>query len=161
MLNFEREDFPFRTLYPFRFQLEPMTKTSLAKYVAAEMPANPVQSGELIREVVQRATGSAGGLTVNRVGPLCAELAAIFRDPTKLPDSDLHPETADNLQAKLDDWFGSSIVIVRELRSRGNAVNALVEIGKQGEGSWQPTDSTVFVPLRPVYSDLPGIPRDG
>src|SRR5215210_8512247 len=36
-LNFEREDFPFRTLYPFHFQLEPLTKASLAKYVAAEM----------------------------------------------------------------------------------------------------------------------------
>src|SRR5215204_6946912 len=66
-LNFEREDFPFRTLYPFRFQLEPLTKTSLAKYVAAEMPENPAQPDELIREIVRRATGSAGGVNVNRV----------------------------------------------------------------------------------------------
>jgi hypothetical protein len=41
-LNFEREDFPFRsTLYPFPLALQPLTKTSLAKYVAAEMPADP------------------------------------------------------------------------------------------------------------------------
>jgi hypothetical protein len=35
-LNFDREDFPFLAfLYPFPFNLEPLTKTSLAKYVAA------------------------------------------------------------------------------------------------------------------------------
>src|SRR5215211_7563249 len=76
-LNFEREDFPFRSLYPFPFQLEPLTKDSLAKYVAAEMPENPEgQPDELMREIVQRATGSAGGSNVNRVGPLYTELVS-------------------------------------------------------------------------------------
>ena len=38
-LSLEREHFPYRTqLYPFRFELEPLTKGSLAKYVYAEMP---------------------------------------------------------------------------------------------------------------------------
>src|SRR5215203_4180298 len=104
-LNFEREDFPFRTLYPFRFQLEPLTKSSLAKYVAAEMPENPAQPVELMREIIQRATGSAGGLKVNRVGPLYAELATIFADSAKLSENDLFPETADRFQAKEGDWF--------------------------------------------------------
>jgi hypothetical protein len=141
-LNFEREDFPFRTFYPFRFQLEPLTRSSLAKYVAAEMPEKPDQLAELMREIVQRATGSAGGSTVNQVGPMYAELVTIFEDSTKLSDDDLSPETADGFQAKEDDWRGSSIVIVRELRSRADAVNALVEIGEQGEGSWEPTNET-------------------
>ena len=102
-LNFEREDFPFRTLYPFRFQLEPLTRSSLAKYVAAEMPEKPDQPAELMREIVQRATGSAGGSTVNQVGPMYAELVTIFEDSTKLSNDDLSPETADGFQAKEDD----------------------------------------------------------
>src|ERR1051325_4360454 len=41
-LNFEREDYPFRSdFYPFRFRLEPLSISSLAKYVIAEMPEEP------------------------------------------------------------------------------------------------------------------------
>lgn len=141
-LNFEREDFPFRTLYPFHFQLEPLTKSSLAKYVAAEMPEHPGESDELMREIVERATGSAGGLNVNRVGPLYAELGTIFRDSTKLSDNDLFPDTAESFQAKEEEWFGGGTIIVRPLRSRYAAVEALDEIGEQGEGPGQPTDDT-------------------
>ena len=141
-LNIEREDFPFRTLYPFRFQLEPLTKSSLAKYVAAEMPENPAQPDELMREIIQRATGSAGGLNVNRVGPLYAELTTIFAESTKLSDNDLFPDTADSFQAKADAWHAFGRIIVRQLRSRNDAVKALKEIDEQGEGLGQPTDDT-------------------
>jgi hypothetical protein len=42
-LNFAREDFPIlRDLYPFDFELEPLTKRILGKYVLAEMPAEDV-----------------------------------------------------------------------------------------------------------------------
>jgi len=39
-LSFDREDYPIidPELWPFPFQLEPLTKKSLAKYVLAEMP---------------------------------------------------------------------------------------------------------------------------
>jgi hypothetical protein len=156
-LNFEREDFPFRTLYPFRFQLEPLTKTSLAKYVAAEMPENPAQPDELIREIVRRATGSAGGVNVNRVGPLYAELVTIFADPTKLSDNDLFPDTAERFQAKKADWFAFGRIIVRVLRSRDDAVKALLEIDEQGEGSGQPTDVTAshFDRFIRIYQEYP------
>jgi hypothetical protein len=157
-LNFEREDFPFRTLYPFRFQLEPLTKSSLAKYVAAEMPAKPDQPAGLMSEIAQRATGSASGSTVNRVGPLYAELVTIFRDPTKISDDELSPETAEGLQARSDDWHGSTVVIVGELRSRDDAVNVLVEIGEQGEGPWEPTnitDLSHFDRFIQIYQEYP------
>src|SRR5262245_59562189 len=35
-LNFEREDYPYRALYPFPFRLEPLSVGSLARYVLAE-----------------------------------------------------------------------------------------------------------------------------
>jgi hypothetical protein len=158
VLNLEREDFPFRTLYPFRFQLEPLTKSSLAKYVAAEMPENPAQPDELMREIVQRATGSAGGLNVNRVGPLYTELGTIFADSTKLSNNDLFPGTADGFQAKQEDWFAFGPIIVRELRSRDDTVNALDEIGEQGEGPGQPTDATTpshFDRFIRIYQEYP------
>src|SRR5579862_4209490 len=41
-LNFEREDFPILETLSFRFELEPLTKRSLGKYVLAEMPAEDV-----------------------------------------------------------------------------------------------------------------------
>jgi hypothetical protein len=158
VLNLEREDFPFRTLYPFRFQLEPLTKSSLAKYVAAEMPENPAQPDELMREIVQRATGSAGGLNVNRVGPLYAELTTIFADPNKLSDNDLFADTADSFQAKGVDWFAFGGIIVRVLRSRDDAKNALDEIGEQGEGPGQPTEATTpshFDRFIKIYQEYP------
>ena len=42
-LHFEREEFPIPSdLYPFTFELEPLTKRSLGKYVLAEMPTEDV-----------------------------------------------------------------------------------------------------------------------
>lgn len=138
-LNLEREDFPFRAfLYPFPLELEPLTKTSLAKYVAAEMPANPPQPPEVIQEIVDRATNATGGLPINRVGALYDTLIAIFEDETRLAESDLRPETADAFQGSPVDWFGFGRQIVRAVRSRAEAVDALRTIGEQGEGSMNP-----------------------
>jgi hypothetical protein len=134
-LNLEREDFPFLTfLYPFPLTLEPLTKASLAKYVAAEMPADPPQPQEVIDEVVARATGATGGLAVNRVGVLYETLAGIFEDADKLADGDLRPATATELQAAPDDWFGGPPLLVSAVASRAEAVDALRAIGAQGEG---------------------------
>lgn len=47
-LNFEREDFPYRSsLYPFPFRLEPLGKGSLAKYLVAEMGYQPPERQNL------------------------------------------------------------------------------------------------------------------
>ncbi len=89
-LNIERQDLPFRSdLYPFVFALEPLSRDSLAKYVAAEMPADPGIPAAELDEILAQATGSAGGMPVNRVGIVFDTLVDIFSDPAKLPDSDL------------------------------------------------------------------------
>jgi Ferritin-like len=163
-LNLEREDFPFLTfLYPFPLRLEPLTKASLAKYVAAEMPADPPQPQELIDEVVARATGATGGLAVNRVGVLYDTLGHIFADARKLADSDLQPTTATDpatrLQATEDDWFAGSPLIVRAVGSRDEAVDALRQIGAQGEGSTSPpagAPPSHFDQFFGIYSAFPG-----
>jgi hypothetical protein len=136
-LNFERQDFPFRsTLYPFPLHLQPLSRTSLAKYVAAEMPASPAISD--IDAIVARATGAAGGMRPNRVGVLFDTLLDIFADEQKIVDGDLRPRTAVSQQALPNDWFGFGRLIVRAVASRDEAVEALRAIGEQGEGSGSP-----------------------
>jgi hypothetical protein len=134
-LNIEREDFPFRSaLYPFPLSLEPLSRMTLAKYVVAEMPADP-QAPEL-DTIVALAQASAGGMVPNRVGIIFDTLIDVFSDSAKLPDTDFRPQTATTLQATSDDWFGfSPDLIVRRISTRDQAVAALRAVGEQGEGS--------------------------
>jgi hypothetical protein len=84
-LNFEREDFPFRSdLYPFMFHLQPLTRRSLAKYVAAERPAQIAkpEDEELFRTVIEPlAREENDEVPVNRVGALFERLRLLFGDP--------------------------------------------------------------------------------
>ncbi|WP_138733363.1 ferritin-like domain-containing protein [Modestobacter excelsi] len=137
-LNLEREDFPFRSvLYPFPLTLEPLSRTSLAKYVAAEMPADPDEAD--IPEIVARATGATGGMRPNRVGVLFDTLIDVFSDPAKLTDADLDPGSAADRQARPEDWFGFGRLIVRAVATRAEAVAALRAVGEQGEGAALPS----------------------
>ena len=156
-LNLEREDFPFLAfLYPFPFALEPLTRDSLAKYVAAEMPAEPGQQPEVIAEIIRRATGAAGGMPVNRVGQLYETLTGIFRDSSKLADSDLRTDLPAVDQASPGDWHApdQSPLIVRVIGSRDQAVLALQDIGAQGEGS-ATVPSSHFDRFLAVYQAFP------
>jgi hypothetical protein len=135
-LNIERQDLPFRSdLYPFAFALEPLSRDSLAKYVAAEMPAEPGIPAAELAEIITRATGSSGGMPINRVGVVFDTLVDLFSDPAKLPDSDLRPATVTDVQSSKDDWFGFGEMIVLTVATRAQAVDALEAIGEQGEGS--------------------------
>ena len=135
-LNFEREDFPMRSmLYPFPLSLRPLTKTSLATYIAAEMPASP--AAPEIGEIVARAMNAEGGMPVNRVGVLFDTLIDIFSDETKLTEADLRGQTTRD-QASANDWHVSGHLIVRTVADREEAVAALQAIAEQGEGSANP-----------------------
>lgn len=158
-INLEREDFPFLALlYPFKLHLEPLSKTSLAKYVAAEMPADPNMPDDLMQEIIRRAREAADGQVINRVGELYDNLIEIFQDSAKLQDGDLQPDTAQNLQATKADWQGSSTLLVREVASRAEAVQALGEIAQQGEGSANPPGGmglSHFDRLLDIYQEFP------
>jgi hypothetical protein len=92
----DREDFPLRTdLYPFILELEPLTRSSLAKYVAAESPAGaldpntaPSEDERQFREEVHRALGA---VAVNHIGSLYKAVVARLQEavqtnPGLLPD---------------------------------------------------------------------------
>ncbi len=133
-LNFDREDFPFRSmLYPFPFALEPLSKTSLAKYVSAEMPANPAEPD--IEEIVARATNAAGGARPNRVGVLFDTLIDIFADESKLTDADLRPLTAVDRQAAPVDWLGFGGLIVRAVSHAGRSGGSVASGRRAGRGT--------------------------
>jgi hypothetical protein len=158
--NFEREDFPPRKdLYPFALHLEPLTQRSLAKYVVAEAPSD----AEGIDDVLALATESAGA-TINHVGVLYGLLGLVFstEDQVKtgasgdaewdgivrqlsaaayqqapasswhLADADFHSDSVAQ-QADPDDWQVSHLRVHRTA-DRAQAVQALRDIGEQGEG---------------------------
>lgn len=162
-VSLERDDFPIEQgLYPFPFELQPLTQESLAKYVAAEMPEIAAPDDEL-KDIIRIATGDAGGVPVNRVGVLYAQLVAIFLRPEDIPSlaasadpweawvalvhraaeaaaPPLHLEDGDfktgtePFHARLQDWGAEKTVHVQVTGSRDDAVAALREIMIQGEG---------------------------
>jgi hypothetical protein len=66
-------------LFPFELRLEPLSHVSLAKYVVAESPAEPLREvdRQVLAHIVELATGSAHE-PVNRVGTLYMLLGAVF-----------------------------------------------------------------------------------
>jgi len=75
-VNFEREHFPFRTeFYPFPFTLQPVTKDSLARYVATEMPDRPdipLTQRPVIDEILVRATRANEFVRITAWAPFTA-----------------------------------------------------------------------------------------
>lgn len=100
-LSLEREEFPIHTMYyPFPFTLEPLTRDSLAKYVAAEMPETPdATQYPLINEITARAIRVNTAMPINRVGRLYAKIIQLL-DPAVLDPKYFHPETAATLQGQ-------------------------------------------------------------
>src|ERR1700758_2716342 len=96
-LNFEREKFPIPAdLYPFPFELEPLTKRSLGKYVLAEMPTEEVvkQLGleKKINEIRQYVGGAAlDNIKVHRVGVIYDSVHRLFEKPKTQKEPSNHP----------------------------------------------------------------------
>ena len=163
-VNLEREDFPPRKdLYPFPLHLGPLTRTSLARYVVAEAPADAPG----IEDVVAVAQGAVGPL-INRVGILYGLLGLVFAtaeqvqaggggsDPWDamvarlaevayqqappegwhLPDHAFRAGATEQ-QATPSDWEVAG-VRVHCVTDRAGARRAVRDIGEQGEG---PTSS--------------------
>ena len=174
--NFEREDFPPRKdLYPFSLHLEPLSQTSLAKYVVAEAPANAAG----IEDVVEAAQAAAGA-AINRVGMVYGLLGVVFTEAEviatggsgseawdellralaeaayrqappaswHLPDSAFHPDGADR-QAAPEDWQVGGLRVHRVV-DRATALQAIRDLSEQGEGATGEPDSH-FERLLGVY----------
>ncbi len=143
-LNVDREDFPFRTdLYPFPFRLEPLSRRSLARYIAAEMPAEAAVAPRLLAEV-EHLAGSFGTGPVNRVGILYATLRELVADTARLPDSAFRPGTASTAQAtpaRFRSDVGHGPLFLRTVGDREAALSLIDDIAGQGEGDRDVPDS--------------------
>jgi hypothetical protein len=161
-LNFDREDFPFRSdLYPFPLRLEPLGRSSLARYIAAEMPAEPDVDTEIIAAV--HALVSAGnGQPVNRVGALYNRLITLMKDKRRLPDSLFRPDAVATFQALPSRYradVGQGPLFLRVVRSRDEAVSLLGDIARQGEGEDSVLDSH-FLTFVEIFDNWPAADRD-
>lgn len=159
--NFEREDFPPRKdLYPFSLHLERLSQKSLAKYVVAEAPLNPVGIDKII-EMAEAAQGAK----INHVGILYGLLGLVFatkeqvqqggssgsvewddmvrqiaqfaylqapEDAWHLPESAFFPQSTAQ-QANPADWQVGGLRVHR-VADRTAALQAIRDIGEQGEG---------------------------
>ena len=131
-LNFEREDFPFRSdLYPFPFMLEPLTKFSLAKYVAAEMPEPiPADKEQVVADALRRL--KLEDVAVNRVGLVYDRLEATVGS---LDPALFHTDTND-FQGSFVEWGGdTSNLLILPVTDQPSALDALARIAAQGEGT--------------------------
>ena len=171
-LNFERESFPFRSeFYPFYFRLEPLSHHSLAKYVVAEMPADPKVPG--IEEIKREATRGNQDTPVNRVGVLYAKVIELFEDEAKLPDSDFQSDSV-GYQADFATWGRNYTrvprpkpsetahtpqLIVQPVGNRTQALAALRAVSEQGEGLAQPEEElSHFERFLGIYNAFPEQP---
>lgn len=160
-LSFDREEFPASSeLYPFPFQLERLTKGSLAKYVFAEMSDKPLPAGIISeakrKEIETRAREAAGvpaGAFINHVGTLYDTLLFVFETELRDgPDGDFRTDREDWLagksQFKLTDETTANPDGTPHLegikaiapQTKPEAIIALRIVGQQGEAADEPSD---------------------
>jgi hypothetical protein len=149
-LNFEREDFPFRSMYPFQFELEPLSLGSLAKYTLAEKPDREVDAGilpaDLLAEIEKAAMQGDERMKVSPVGRVYARLIEVVES---IPEESFR-KGREGMMANLDEWPGAPAAITQNagvvtevgpgfvvlpVTNRQEAVTALQAIAIQGEGA--------------------------
>lgn len=152
-LNFLREDFPIpQDLYPFDFDLEPLTKRSLGKYVLAEMPAEDVVRKLGLEKKIEEIRKYVGGnaahdtCTVHRVGIIYSAISMLFQAPvspqqlTKSPPAFIRSEDilaeSKRFQVRPEEWgLGYKDLLIGTAVDRATAGAAIAAISVQGEGS--------------------------
>jgi Ferritin-like len=105
--HLDRQDFPYEPdIYPFAFELEPMSRSSLAKFVFCEAPAglfdpgveqSPADEAFRQRLVVE----FAGSERPNHVGSLYRSVLDMLAEVSRAPDSPITPEAAAEWHAKI------------------------------------------------------------
>lgn len=157
---FEREDYPIiqPDLWPFPFELEALTKDSLAKYVLAEAPSDEVLAKLGILEeinAIKRRLHLEEGVSVNRVGLLYGAILQLFTEgpmiqgpiisgaPEPFPFVATADIQADSVpyQVSASAWgLGYKELLIRTAKDRTSVLDALTAVSVQGEGPLDPKD---------------------
>ena len=176
-LHFDREDFPISDpdLWPFPFELEPLTKVSLAKYVLAETPSEEVLVKLSLKEeidAIKETLQVSGDLTVHRVGVIYDKINKLFSPPPMQqgppvpPYTDDHPSIATvDIQAKTERYqvspgawgLGQKDLLIETAHDRTSAQTAIQLISEQGEGTNVPSNlySSHFGKFLKIYREFP------
>jgi hypothetical protein len=167
-LCFEREDYPLvdPQLWPFPLQLEPLTKTSLGKYVLAEMPSDEVLARlNLTEEIdeIKRRVHCEADVRVNRVGKLYGDILELFKEGPMIQGPfvpgavEPHPFVAttdiqaDSLpyQVSPGAWgLGQKQILIETAFDRNGATKALSLVSIQGEGPISASDDALREEVR-------------
>lgn len=167
-LSLAREDYPAQTdLYPFEFELEPLTKASLAKYLLAEMPSDSILADLKLTskiEGIRKSLPSGVARRVHRVGVLYDELIHLFTAPTGflgqskpfIPTADIQADSA-RFMVQPGEWsLGYRDLLISAPAARGDAITALQNISSQGEGhDLNNLDNSHFGRFLAIYDAFP------
>lgn len=160
-------------LTPIPFELEPVSQTTLALYLVAEMPATiPTQLVQEFAPILAKATAATNGM-LRRVGAIYSVLEWLF-----LPDSvakswidlellagypeNYHVTDADVVPADVmvaheatrDEWEAhESEFILEAPHDCMSAAAAVAAISEQGEG-WDDAQDSHFVEFLELYRDF-------
>lgn len=164
-LHFERDSFPIRNrFYPFRFELERFSLSSLAKYVAAEMPdpatvPEAILSRRQLRDILRMTGGH-----VNRVGILYQSLlgALTVLDPQLLrPDRDEWQEIAGPWRSSDDptgDLIGPRVFSATSIDGPTEMLKTIIDgtkfIADQGESPDTALTDSHFERFATIYREF-------
>jgi len=176
-LHFDREDFPIAdpSLWPFPFELEPLTKLSLAKYVLAETPSEKILAKLGLKDeinAIKRSLEVEGDLTVHRVGLIYDKVNQLFtanpmpEGPSVPPYTDQHPSirtvdiqaASEKYQVTPASWgLGYRDLLIETAHDRDSAQKAIQLVSEQGEGTSVPADldSSHFGKFLKIYREFP------
>jgi hypothetical protein len=159
-INIDREDYPWDTPFQaFPFQLERLTRGSLACYCYAEMPAGLEKVDSTLAQIWEDAKKHVNvkqeqPIEVNHVGKLYHHIIEILGNPKEIPDhcfvdaafgqmswddwgrsyrGDPPSETTSSLAAAQSGMERANMFI-RKVTTREQAILALAELSEQGEG---------------------------
>ncbi len=162
-LCLDREDYPIidPNLWPFPFELEPLTKDSLAKYVLAEMPSDEVLAKlKLTDEIdqIKRRLNCDHGVLVNRVGLIYGEILKLFTEGPMIqgpivlgatapypfvPAADIQADSL-SYQVNPSAWgLGYKQIFIDTAFDRRTALDALTKLSVQGEGPILADDDSI------------------
>lgn len=177
-LHFDREDFPILDpdLWPFPFELEPLTKLSLAKYVLAESPSEKALAKLGLKEEIDAIKKTLKihevDLRVHRVGTIYDKVNRLFdpspmiQGPSVPPYTDAHPSIAtvdiesnsERRQVNRGAWgLGQEDILIETAHDRTSAQAALKLVSDQGEGTDLPPDlyTSHFGRFLNIYREFP------
>ena len=107
--HLDRQDFPYEPdIYPFAFELEPLSRSALAKYVYCEAPSDMFDMSktkspkdEAFR---QRVIAEFGGMgRPNHIGSLYRSVLDMLEEVSKRPDSPITRKSAEEWRVVMED----------------------------------------------------------